>query len=1158
MMLPTPLPEKRVPPESPKDLRSDDEPAEWFTINEAQDLDPFLVSIVSEDDHWLFAASNGGLTAGRVSSELSLFPYYTQDKLIDLAPTTGPLTRIAWRDEAGQRRLWAPFDPRARGVSRTIAKRLDGSQLAFGEKEASAGLEFGYKWGFSRRFGFIRRASLRNVGREARAVEVLDGVQNLMPCGITADFQNEFSNLVDAYKRVEHVDGSRLRLVYLSSVPTDRAEPSESLRATTVWTCGLDASCGLLTSRQLGAFERGVAPTPERESRGRRAACLEVARFTLEPGQERHWYLVAEVGQSTSRVSRLAHFLAPREDASLAATLEDELARTSEGLCRKVATADGLQLTRDLRRTSRHFSNVMFNIMRGGVFLANGMIARSSFRAHLRHFNAAVAERCGAAVEALPERFTREQLEEWATRSGDEELERLACEYLPLTFSRRHGDPSRPWNKFSIHVSDAQGRPCFAYQGNWRDIFQNWEALMHSFPGYVEGAVYRFLNATTADGYNPYRVTDKGFDWETIDPDEPWSNIGYWGDHQIIYLLRLLEASRRFHPERLDGLLHRSIFAYARVPYRIRPYRAILEDPRTTIDYDLAAEHDIARRVESLGADGRLLTGADGEIVHVGLLEKLLVPLLAKLANFVPEGGIWMNTQRPEWNDANNALVGYGISVVTMAYCHRYLDFLLDWWGGRPPEETHKLSTAVLAWLEAQDAVFARSGTETPHDPRQRRAFLDALGESASVYRGRLYAEGLAGGRGEVALGRVCEFLTRARNWLAWSLRRNRRGDGLYHSYNLLRFEADGGVAVDALGEMLEGQVAILSAGLLAPAEALQVMQALRVSALFREDQGSYLLYPDRHLPFFLEKNRLEPGFVRATTLARALAEDPEQEIVEIDGEGALRFGGTLRNAQELRAALDALPPSWEAMRAAEGAALVEHFEEVFQHRAFTGRSGTFFAYEGLGSIYWHMVSKLVLAVQENVLVGATTPEQRATVAAMADFYVETLRGLGMEKEPRQYGAFPTDAYSHTPRHAGAQQPGMTGQVKEDILIRWGELGVAVRDGCLQFRPRLLAEREMLSEPGLFRHIDVEGAEQALLVPADAIAFTYCQVPVIYRIGSKPRLTLEDRDGEITALDGTRLDASRTRAILRRDGEIRRVQVEIPATWLRGAALGVF
>ena len=43
-------------------------------------------------------------------------------------------------------------------------------------------------------------------------------------------------------------------------------------------------------------------------------------------------------------------------------------------------------------------------------------------------------------------------------------------------------------------------------------------------------------------------------------------------------------------------------------------------------------------------------------------------------------------------------------------------------------------------------------------------------------------------------------------------------------------------------------------------------------------------------------------------------------------------------------------------------------FEETFHHDEFTGRSGTFFAYEGLGSVYWHMVAKLLLAVQETVV----------------------------------------------------------------------------------------------------------------------------------------------------------------------------------------------
>ena len=60
------------------------------------------------------------------------------------------------------------------------------------------------------------------------------------------------------------------------------------------------------------------------------------------------------------------------------------------------------------------------------------------------------------------------------------------------------------------------------------------------------------------------------------------------------------------------------------------------------------------------------------------LLLEILATTLAKLANFIPEAGIWMNTQRPEWNDANNALVGNGVSMVTLCYLRRFLSFFND------------------------------------------------------------------------------------------------------------------------------------------------------------------------------------------------------------------------------------------------------------------------------------------------------------------------------------------------------------------------------------------------------------------------------------------------------------------------------------------------
>ena len=314
--------------------------------------------------------------------------------------------------------------------------------------------------------------------------------------------------------------------------------------------------------------------------------------------------------------------------------------------------------------------------MRGGTFARGYSIESERFSSFVGDRNADVAERHAAWLAELPESIDVTELRNRATDVGDADLIRLAHEYLPLSFSRRHGDPSRPWNQFAIRVRDHDGAPLLTYQGNWRDIFQNWEALCRTFPSYLPSVIAKFLNASTADGFNPYRITSDGIDWEVPEPDNPWSGIGYWGDHQIVYLYRLLDTQRNHDPAWLPAELDRQAYSFADVPYRLAPFEQLVQDPKDTIEFDVQAAADVAERIDRIGADGRLVAGADGGIVHVTLLEKLLIPALSKLSNLVPRGGIWMNTQRPEWNDANNALVGFGLSMVTLAHLRRYLQLL--------------------------------------------------------------------------------------------------------------------------------------------------------------------------------------------------------------------------------------------------------------------------------------------------------------------------------------------------------------------------------------------------------------------------------------------------------------------------------------------------
>ena len=61
----------------------------YYVIRNVDEMAPFFISVISNDDHWLFVSSTGGLTAGRVSPETALFPYVTVDKIHESTPHTG-------------------------------------------------------------------------------------------------------------------------------------------------------------------------------------------------------------------------------------------------------------------------------------------------------------------------------------------------------------------------------------------------------------------------------------------------------------------------------------------------------------------------------------------------------------------------------------------------------------------------------------------------------------------------------------------------------------------------------------------------------------------------------------------------------------------------------------------------------------------------------------------------------------------------------------------------------------------------------------------------------------------------------------------------------------------------------------------------------------
>ena len=537
------------------------------------------------------------------------------------------------------------------------------------------------------------------------------------------------------------------------------------------------------------------------------------SEMSLEGGARSSWMFVADVNQSMLNVSEISELM--KQGTDMRALVDRDIEQGSRNLFELNAAADGVQLTADRLMNTRHFANTLFNIMRGGIFDNGYEIEKWDFVQYIETHNKKVFKKKEELLRDLPETFDLSHLRKLAHEDEDLNFKRLANEYMPLKFSRRHGDPSRPWNRFSINMtSELDGSKILDYQGNWRDIFQNWEALAHSYPEFIESMIHKFLNATTFDGYNPYRVTKDGFDWETIEPDDPWSYIGYWGDHQIIYLLKFLEFIEDYFPGRLASYADQDVFVYANVPYRIKSYAEILENPKDTIDFDHEANARIDQKREELGADGALLRDQNYFICKVNLMEKLLATVLAKLSNFIPEGGIWMNTQRPEWNDANNALVGNGVSMVTLYYLRRFLTFFEGFAQDMKDKEI-ELSAELVQFFNEVIRTFEEnekilSGRVSDRD---RKKVLDGLGTAGSEYRSGIYESGFSSDRSSISGRELLGFIELSLKYLDHSIEANKREDNLYHAYNLMTVENDSEVSISYLHEMLEGQVAALSSG---------------------------------------------------------------------------------------------------------------------------------------------------------------------------------------------------------------------------------------------------------------------------------------------------------------------------------------------------------
>ena len=120
---------------------------EYYKITNCDCIEPFLFTIVSANDIWMYIASNGAITAGRKDVEGAIFPYVSEDKLYHSTDSgVKTLVRII---VDGKTCLWEPFSNsyiKSYKTKRNIYKSILGNEVIFEEINIDLGVCFKYKW----------------------------------------------------------------------------------------------------------------------------------------------------------------------------------------------------------------------------------------------------------------------------------------------------------------------------------------------------------------------------------------------------------------------------------------------------------------------------------------------------------------------------------------------------------------------------------------------------------------------------------------------------------------------------------------------------------------------------------------------------------------------------------------------------------------------------------------------------------------------------------------------------------------------------------------------------------------------------------------------------------------------------------------------------
>ena len=112
-----------------------------------------------------------------------------------------------------------------------------------------------------------------------------------------------------------------------------------------------------------------------------------------------------------------------------------------------------------------------------------------------------------------------------------------------------------------------------------------------------------------------------------------------------------------------------------------------------------------------------------------------------------------------------------------------------------------------------------------------------------------------------------------------------------------------------------------------------------------------------------------------------------------------------------------------------------------------------------------------------------------------------------------------------------------------------------MRAGCVNFDPKLLRPQEFAGQASVLRYLDLDNDWREVDVPENALAFTWCQVPIVYQLSE------QGESGLIAELSGDEyyesadmaLSEELSRELFERSGRIQRIRLTLNTNHLFNA-----